>query len=230
MGKAMRKNILLLLVFLHLLPFLHAENETDELKQYICNLHPSLEGWCTREKALTLIDLTLELKPKICVDIGVFGGSSVFPVAATLKFLGSGIVIGIDPWDRLECIKYLDPSKDEAHFKWWAQVDLNYVYDSYMRALKRFGLDNYCLTMKTTSEKAVLAIDHIDLLHIDGNHSEDCFTNDAKAYLPKVQSGGYILLNDSLWEEAQEAIDLLLEQCDVIKLIDCGNCIVFKKR
>ena len=205
-------------------------HEIDQLKQRICDLLPSIYGWCSREKALTLIDLTLQLKPKVCVDIGVFGGSSLFPVAFALKFLGSGVVIGIDPWEKFESVRYLTSYRDEPHLRWWAQVDHGNIYNSYLKSVKQFGLENFCITRKMTSQRAAPTIDQIDLLHIDGNHSEECFTYDTKAYLPLVRPGGYILLNDSLWENAQPAIDLLLEQCDMITLIDCGNCIVFKKR
>lgn len=226
----MKKYLIFFGMMMKLFPLLHAETEIEQLKKQICNVHPSFEGWCSREKALTLIDLVLEIHPKVCVDIGVFGGSSLFPIASTLKFLGSGIVIGIDPWDKLESIKDFDPVQDEAHLKWWSQLDFNYIYDTYLKALKRFGVEKYCITIKATSVRAAAAIDHIDLLHIDGNHSEEGFRSDVELYLPKVRSGGYILLNDSLWGNAQDAVDLLLTSCDVVRLIDFGNCIVFKKR
>ncbi len=210
--------------------FLNADPKVEELQNRVVTILPSLEGWCTKEKALALVDLVLEVKPKVCVDIGVFGGGSLFPIASALKVLGKGIVIGIDPWDKVECLKYLDPIADIAHLSWWGNLDMNYVYLSYLSMLKRFGLENYCLTMKTTSEKAITSIETIDILHIDGNHSESGFALDVFLYLPKVRSGGYILLNDSLWQQAQQAVDLLLEACDVVKLIDNGNCIIFQKR
>ncbi len=218
------------MIFLSFSSLYCAEKEIDALKQEVCNLHPSFLGWTSREKVLTLIDLTLELKPQVCVDIGTFGGSSLFPVAATLKYLGSGTIFGIDPWDKLESLKSFHPVHNEADFRWWAYLDHNYVYESYINAIKRFGLESYCVTLRTTSLKAASSFDQIDLLHIDGNHSEEGFTLDVKTYLPMVRSGGYILLNDALWENAQIAVELLIEECDVVKLIDNGNCIVFRKR
>ena len=44
-----------------------------------------LEGWCTDNKASILIDLILESKPTIIVEIGVFGGKSLVPMAFALK-------------------------------------------------------------------------------------------------------------------------------------------------
>ncbi len=209
---------------------LFADKEVEALKEQVLNVLTRLDGWCSREKAVNFIDLVLETKPETCVEIGVFGGASLFPVASTLKFLGKGTVIGIDPWDRIECIKYFDPVKDKANLDWWGKVNLNYIYFTYMNTLIRYGLEPYTLTLKTTSEKAIAEIDTIDILHWDGNHNETASTRDISLYLPKVRQGGYIWINDSIWPEVQPAVDLLVESCDVVKLIDNGNCILFKKR
>lgn len=172
----------------------------------------------------------IETNPKVCVEIGVFGGASLFPVASALITLGEGVIIGIDPWDKVECIKYFDPVEDQADLQWWGKLNLNYVHNSYLKILKTYGLEKCVITKMMTSEKAAADIEMIDILHIDGNHSEIAFTQDVTTYLPKVRSGGYIWLNDALWESAQMAVDLLLESCEVIKAIDSGNCVLFKKQ
>lgn len=209
---------------------LHADTTVDALKQNVCSVLPTLEGWCSKTKAIEFIDLVLEVKPEVCVEIGVFGGSSLFPVASALKYLGKGIIIGIDPWDKIECIKYFDPIEDAEHLKWWGSLNINYVYQAYNNMLKKHKLDNFVKTIKATSEEAAPLIDKIDILYIDGNHSETCSVQDVLLYLPKVRTGGYIWMNDTLWKERQEAVDLLAVACDVVKLIDNGNCILFKKR
>jgi hypothetical protein len=172
------------------LGLLHAADREDFLKDQVCNLLPSLEGWCSREKALNFIELVLEMEPDVCVEIGAFGGASVFPVAS----------------------------------------DFNYVLDAYCTMLKRFGLNDFCITIKTTSEKAAMCLKSIDILHIDGSRDERVSAGDVQIYLPLVRSGGYVWINDALWPERQLAIGLLKESCDLIKTIDNGNCILFKKR
>ena len=213
-----------------LFSILNADTTVDALKQNVYNVLPSLEGWCSQEKASQFIDLVLEVKPDVCVEIGVFGGSSLFPVASALKFLGKGIVIGIDPWDKIECIKYFDPIEDADHLKWWLSLNITYVYHTYMNMIKKNKLDNFVKTIKSTSQEAASLIDEIDILYIDGNHSAVSSVEDVKLYLPKVRQGGYIWINDTLSEERLEAVDLLLEACDVIELIDSGNCILCKKK
>jgi cephalosporin hydroxylase len=219
-----------ILIWISLFQFLWANGDVTALKQRIFSHLPTIEGWCSKEKALNFIDLILTERPKTWVEIGVFGGSSLFPVASTFKFLGEGTVFAIDAWDKLECLKHLDPMKDAAHLKWWGGLNITFIYNSYLNMLKKHKLEDCCITIKDTSERAASQIDEIDVLHLDGNHTEIVSTLDVLLYLPKVRSGGYIWFNDSLWEERQQAIELLLEACDTIKVIDNGNCILFKKR
>lgn len=218
-------------IFVSLLIFSHLiANQHDEFKRGVYKSLLSLEGWCSKEKASEFIDLVLEVKPEVCVEIGVFGGSSVFPVASTLKLLSHGKLLAIDPWDKIECIKYFDPTEDGEHLKWWGNLNINFIYYSYLNMLKKHDLEDYVITIRETSAKAAAQIDQIDILYIDGNHSEEVSSFDVQCYLPKVRMGGYIWYNDALSKDRQEGIELLLEKCDVVKLIEDGNCILFRKR
>lgn len=219
-----------IIVFLLCVSFSFAHGTEEFLKDYVCTILPSLEGWCSREKALHFIDLVLEKDPKICVEIGVFGGASIFPVASALKYLGKGVVIGIDPWEKSESTKYYDPIEEKTDYKWWSSIDFNYIYESYCSMLRRFSLNEYCITLKSTSERAAFLIRDIDILFIDGNASEEVSTLDVQLYLPRLLSGGYVWINNAIWPQRQAAIDLISEECDFVKAIDFGNCLLFRKR
>lgn len=202
----------------------------DDLKRRVAEGLPRFYGWCTKEKAMNFVDLVLEVQPEVCVEIGVFGGRSLFPVASALKYLGKGVVVGIDPWSLDEIIPYFDPVKDEPHIAWWSRVNFDQIYVSYLGLLSEYQLDDYVITLRSTSEVASYAIPQIDILYIDGNHHETVSNRDIELYLPKVRSGGYIWLNDSLWRDLQSSVDRLFEACDFVKLIEGGNCILFRKR
>jgi cephalosporin hydroxylase len=219
-----------ILLFIFSFISLHATGSVDALKQEVLTILPTLEGWCSKEKAVAFIDLVLETKPETCVEIGVFGGSSLFPVASALKYLGTGTIIGIDPWDKIECIKHFDPVEDAPHLKWWGSLNINYIYQSFNNMIRRQKLEDFVETIRATSEEAAYAIEEIDILYLDGNHSEFCSLQDVELYLPKVKQGGYIWMNDTLWKERQDAVERLTASCDVVRLIDNGNCILFKKR
>ncbi len=221
----MKKYLLLLTI----LSSLYAD-PVEDLKLSVCNSIPGLYGWCTPDKAKSFIDLVLEVKPDVCVEIGVFGGRSLFPVASALKYLGKGIIIGIDPWDKEECIRYYDPVRDKAHIDWWSKISIDQVFNSYTNMLSQYRFDDQVITLRATSEKAAAIVGDIDILYIDGNHGEIPSMKDVELYLPKVRVGGYIWLNDSLSFELQPTVDLLLESCEFIDLIDGGNCILFRKK
>ncbi|HEY5234830.1 MAG TPA: class I SAM-dependent methyltransferase [Rhabdochlamydiaceae bacterium] len=217
-------------ILICLFSVLHAQPSIDEVKEEVRRGLFQITGWCSQEKAMNFIDLVLEVKPQVCVEIGVFGGRSVFPVAMALKFLESGFIIGIDPWDRIECLKHLDTVEDPKHFDHWGKEDLKFAYRSYLEMIKKYDLEEYCVTKKISSEKAVPSIDFIDILYIDGNHSEASSLQDVALYLPKVRSGGYIWFNDPKWPSLYAACNFLQKNCEVIKMIDNDNCILFRKR
>ncbi len=220
----------LLLALLFYCSALHADQKFEALKQYVCQVIPTLGGWCSEEKALNFMDLVMEVQPDTCVEIGVFAGKSLYPVAATLKYLNHGVVIAIDPWDKMECIKYYDETKDQEDLKWWSSLNLNYIYYSFLDLLYKHELENYCKIFRYTSEKAASMIGTIDILYIDGNHSEPVSMRDVELYLPKVRSGGYIWMNDTQWPQRAEATEYLRKNCDTVKFIDDGTCILFKQR
>lgn len=234
LDKKMKKTILSL--FFYFLPCLTCvAGELDpvrveSLKNHVSRNLSTLHGWCSQEKALNFIDLVLEVKPDVCVDIGSFGGRSVLPVASALKFLDHGIVIAIDPWDKIEALKHFDPYEDHRHMDWWGKVDFFGIYNSFLNMISNHELGKYVHVLRLSSERAAPEVGDIDILYIDGNHSDAIALLDAKLYLPKVRSGGYIWVNDSTWTCMQPAIEFLQESCDPVRLIDNGNCILFKKR
>ena len=206
------------------------EETQDELKQAVLESNEETWGWCSNEKAISFMDLVFETKPKLCVEIGVYSGASFLPVAAALKHNGYGEIVGIDPWDVIEIIRYYDINNDQHHLRFWIPINQNQVYFGFIQLLKRFEVEKNSIIIRETSTKAFPVINEIDILHIDGNHYEKMVVEDVNNYLPKVKQGGYIWLNDSLWESHKHAYNLLMESCDIIKTVDNGNCTLFKKR
>lgn len=207
--------------------------DADDLKMEVLSILPDIPGWGSDEKALNFIDLVLEVKPAVCVEIGVYAGKSFFPVALALKHLGHGIVFGIDTWEIKESTKHFDPIKDASHIEWWTKESgLEEMYPFCLQMIAEHGLQSYCHLLKMTSEKAAAKIDAIDILHLDGNHDGWVSTQDVMLYLPKVRSGGYIWINDTTWESLVQPWELLAEACDVVKAIDTdkGICVLLKKR
>jgi predicted O-methyltransferase YrrM len=184
------------------------KTNNTELKSAVFLSMKELHGWCSEEKASTLIDIILANKPQKIVEIGVWGGKSLIPMAYAVKANGSGAVYGIDPWSAQESADGMDG----VNYEWWSQVDHELVYQSLVSSIKKFELENQIVLVRDTSENAPLISD-IDILHIDGNHSDEASFIDVSKWVPCVKSGGLVIFDDVNWGTTGRAVSLLNEEC-----------------
>lgn len=189
-------------------------------------------GWCWPEKARKLAEAVLATRPAVCVEIGVFGGSSLVPMAAAVHHVGAGRVYGIDPWETDDALHGV---REKANVDFWSAVDLEGVYRTCRDLLARHHLDEVCELVRARAADVAgrFADGSVGLLHIDGNHGEERSTQDAVLYLPKVADGGYIFFDDVNWVEqgvatTQRALDYLLANgCEVVEYV--GACAILRK-
>ena len=191
---------------------------------------PTLEGWCSEDKACAMASLITQVKPAISVEIGVFGGSSLIVQAYACRHIGVGRVYGVDPWSAAAS---LADAIEQKNVDWWSKVDYEKVYRGCLSAILSYDLSAVCSVFRTTSARAANLFDGIDILHIDGNHSEVASTLDVALYFPKVKSGGYVWFDDIDWVEGgvpttANAQRMLSEQCTKIDTI--GNCALYQKK
>ena len=173
-----------------------------------------LEGWCSYKKASILMDIVLKTKPQKILEIGVYGGKSLVPMAYALKVNGSGIVYGIDPWDTQASLQYV---ANESNIAYWGWLDHLALMNGLINKITLFDLENEIQLIRTTSEKADLIYD-IDILHVDGNHSDNTSYLDVTKWVPLMKKGGWIIFDDMTWHEngkytTARAVDWLNEHC-----------------
>ncbi|HNA62471.1 MAG TPA: class I SAM-dependent methyltransferase [Rhabdochlamydiaceae bacterium] len=173
-----------------------------------------LDGWCSQEKAGVLIDLVLKVRPSVVVEVGVFGGKSLIPMAYALKVNEKGKIYGIDPWDTESSVEELI-NDENKHY--WSIVDHDGILRKLLEKIDQFELSQQTVLIKATSEEAPL-IPNIDILHIDGNHSEKTSTFDVTKWVPSVRKGGFIIFDDIKWHEngintTGKAVEWLNENC-----------------
>ncbi len=189
-----------------------------------------LHGWCPDEKARELRDLVRTHRPTLCVEIGVFGGKSLIPIAEGLRLNGGGVVHGIDPWTKTAALE--GGAGGPEHVEWWGKIDLEVIYRDFMEAVVDRGLSEQVQVMRMTAEQAAsrFSTGSIGLLHIDGNHSEATSTRDVRTWLPKVRPGGWIVMDDTgpAWPSTARAVAMLDAECDLIR--DWGEWRVYRKR
>lgn len=174
------------------------------------------------------MDLIYETKPTTCVEVGVFGGSSLFPTACTLKFLKKGKVYAIDPWENADCLEGYTPQN--PNYDWWSKINLDTIYQDFIALLDKYNLNQHTVVMRMSGREALQTFRNksIDILHIDGNHTEEVALQDAKMYLPKVKKGGYIWFDDANWPTTRKAWEYLSEYCEKDEQRSTTEYLLFK--
>lgn len=146
-------------------------------------------------------DLVATLRPSLLVELGVDRGESYFAFCqAAVEHRTGTRCFGVDTWrgDR-HAGEY-----DETTF---AQVcEHNRAHYESFSTLLRCDFDNALARFEDQS---------IDVLHLDGLHTEAAVRHDLDSWLPKLRPGGLLLLHDvrvrskgfgvwKIWDELQQ--------------------------
>jgi Methyltransferase domain len=127
-------------------------------------------------------DLVAVLKPRVLVELGVDRGESYFTFCQSAAENKTGTrCFGVDTWRGDQHAG----GYDETTF---AQVS---VYN-------RANYEAFSTLIRSSFDTALeqFETDSLDLLHIDGLHTESAVRHDFDSWLPKVRPGGVILLHD----------------------------------
>lgn len=176
------------------------------------------------------MDFVFEFQPEICVEIGTFGGSTTYPLASALEFLGQGKLYAIDAWENHAAIEGLE--ENDPNLEWWKNLDLVGIRQRFFQFLILKKLRAWCHPIALLSQEAVssFADESIDLLYIDGNFSEEGSLRDVLFYFPKVKKGGFIWLNDANVATKKKSVIFLMDNSQWLKKWSLKNsCIVFQK-
>jgi predicted O-methyltransferase YrrM len=173
-------------------------------------------GRCDNIKGDIIKKYVNQLNAKLCVEIGVFKGSSLMHFIESL-IETNGKVIGIDPYS-LNCFKNDIPSIESKKLIYEVlfteQKILDKIYEDLCNIIENNDLSPYVDLIKDKSENVnkQLKKESIDILHIDGNHDEPNVSNDIKLYLPLVKVGGIIIMDDINWVGVKTSIDKYLKK------------------
>ncbi len=202
-----------------------SQPDLDQCKNFVKKELSTIPGWCSSKKAEAMIDLIFETAPEICVEMGVFGGSSLFPTAYALKYLNHGVVYGIDAWNIAEASRYYPA--DSLHRDWWAKQNMNDHYRACIKMIKIYGVMSFCTLFRETFATALHKIPSIDILHIDATHTNEGDFIDAVPYIQKVKKMGYIWFDG--WSNSPDTYEYLKSRCHIKKVVDSGKCILLQK-
>lgn len=198
---------------------------------------PTLDGgdWAALERRCEVAELVYDANPKVVVEIGTFGGAGALPIAFALRERNNGgKLYCIDPYR----IEYATEGEWSANSDWYRNnIDIHDIHKKAMIAFWGHQIDAWLVVIRAASQHCVELFPAIDVLSIDGNHSEVASLRDAELYVPRVVTGGIVLMDDVDWEtragdtvikSTQKAVQFIEAHCDLIKQI--GNMGVYRKR
>ncbi len=174
-----------------------------------------LEGWCSLDKAYRISEIIIEKKCKDILEIGIFGGRSLIPMALSIRYLGEGQVIGVDPWSNSEAVAI---QTNEINDQWWSKIDFNLIKRKYFESLIHFDLFKYVKTLEINSNQALYVLKNhcFDLIHIDGAHSEEIAYNDVTMWFNNLKPKGIFIIDDICWPSVEKAHNWVLKKCSVL--------------
>lgn len=198
----------------------------SDLKSHAWTYIQQMDGWLEEGRCGLLMDLVLEYKPKSIVEIGVYGGRSLAAMGFACKHIGQGCVWGIDPWSVEAAIE----GESEANREWWAKLDIEAIYRRFITNIVAMELTNECRWIRLKAEEAIPFFPDasINLLSLDGNHSELASCREARMWMPKIAPKGVIVMDDTDWTSQAKAIEMI-RHGGFRTLQDTGTWMAFQK-
>jgi hypothetical protein len=190
-------------------------------------------GGCGFFKGLMMASLIVGNEMSLAVEIGVYRGRSLVPQALAFQAIGSGRVVGVDPYSATEALQNDDHEIPREQFEKFSMgADWEGIYAETSDRLVRLGVREHSELLRMTSSEAAatFADGSIDMLHVDGNHDLAPVLDDLKRYLPKMKRGGYLVMDDASWRAIRPAMDLLDESLERIMVLDDRGLFEFGNR
>lgn len=173
-----------------------------------------MEGWTEPERCCEIAACILEIKAQVCVDIGMYAGRSSVAMGFAARQLITSRVYAIDAWNPDIAV---DNDDRKEGVDWWqSSVPLEEIHRQAVRAIWDHHLEQWVIILRTKSEYCYQLFPDIDLINIDGGHSELTSCRDVELYLPRVRTGGYVLFDDCGWPTTQKAIGMIEKECDLV--------------
>lgn len=181
-------------------------------------LKETVIGWMVEEKMKWFEKIYEEIKPSVCVELGVFYGLSAIAQGVLIKEFGLDCKLyAVDAWSKTAST---EGSNSQENNEWWAKLDHTKAFNSFSKHIKDFGLENIVIPIVGKSQDVSHMIpDSIDILHADGNHAFEIVSKEIEIYAPQITNGGYWIADDFKWKEMGGATN---------KLIDYGFSLIFE--
>lgn len=170
-------------------------------------------GGCPPKKAYALAWLIRAQRVTASLDIGVYRGRSLVPQALAHRDHTGGTAFGIDPFSNGEAMQHDNPALAERLRDFAVSTDSERIYADLLILLDRLTLQSHCRLIRATSSEAAKTFtaqgQRFGLIHADGNHDEARVMEDVMLYLPLVEDGGLIVIDDISWTSVKPAVEFV---------------------
>jgi len=209
--------------------FFEGEEIWKKCSQITLSGMSNLLGWYEESQIHKLLHSMRKKKPKVCVEVGAFGGITTFPIANGLQLIEGGTLYAVDAWDQEVALQGMKGAKT---IQWWKTLDLNALYEKMKTFFSQEPYRKYVHLIRKTSQEAVtlFADESIDFLVLDGNPSEKQSLEDVLSYFPKVRPGGYIWLQNAQLVSKSKALSFLFQHCHWMEEESSEMQVLFEKK
>lgn len=163
-------------------------------------MKPDIDGLLFGADSEVLYNCALNCEGN-AIEIGSFRGASTILLAQGLKDGSGGRLISIDPYDN----RYIETGFPGSGLS----IRLFNRYNHWVRDrnLKKYGVDNVKLFTACSYDIANWFNNStVGLLFIDGDHTYPAVKTDLQLYIPKLKSGGILIMHDRYLDGVTRAI------------------------
>lgn len=184
----------------------------------------SLEGWCSIEKATILSNLTKQIENEngVCtgLEIGVYGARSL--VALGWELHQPSHIFGIDPYSSQASTEY---EINTINRDWWSNIDYNKIKNGAFDGIKDKRDVISILVMKSNEANKLFNDNLFDVIHQDGNHSDEIACMEVDMWHNKVKKGGYWIMDDIDWNVSMNNLQTVQAYSKLLEkgFIEIGN-------
>ncbi|RZS57417.1 methyltransferase family protein [Microcella putealis] len=177
-------------------------------------------GGSSAAKALILAELVKRGRGACSVDIGVYRGRSLLPLATAHASLGRGRAIGVDPYSSAAAVERDAPELWEQLQQFASTTDFDAIYVSVVSLLKSEGLTAWSEIKRATSHVGLMEIAdegvEVGLVHVDGNHDTEIVLHDVEWALRHTVPGGFIVIDDISWRSVRPAVERVRQNSSLL--------------
>lgn len=162
-------------------------------------------------KTFIMAYLVMDQKLKSFVEIGVYRGRSLFPVAYSIHRNG-GQSIGVDPYSLSDAKENdVTPELRDSINHFLEQLDFDDLYKNVLAYKESCGFGQSISLSRETSQqffqKAKVRKTKFDIAHIDGNHDTEFVKLDFENCVDSLVDGGFIVFDDIDWPSVRQVYD-----------------------